>query len=135
MSVPPTLDTQFKGNNTVSMFERKGVFRFMSLPKELRQMVYELALTSECIQPGLADSFLRSRHPGMFVDYESIPAVSLLCTCKQIWQEANVVLYAHNTFTTFYRPTGEQSYNLLKDLANKKGVILPGWATDWIPRQ
>ncbi|KAL8645952.1 MAG: hypothetical protein Q9226_007067 [Calogaya cf. arnoldii] len=135
MSGPTTLDAQPKGNNTAGMFERKGVFRFMSLPQELHQTIYELALISDCIQPGLADSFQRSRYPEMLVDYESIPAVTLLCTCKQIYHEANVVLYSHNTFTTFYRPTWQQTENLLQDLAEEKGVALQDWTTDWAARQ
>ncbi|KAL8652972.1 MAG: hypothetical protein Q9226_004038 [Calogaya cf. arnoldii] len=115
MSGSSTLDVQPKDNSTVGMFERKGVFPFISLPQELRQMIYELALTLEYI-----------------VGYRSIPAVTLLYTCKQVYHEANVVLYAHNTFTTLCQPTGQQTDDLLDVLAKQKGLTEQGWSLDRI---
>ena len=94
-------------------FERKGVFPFMSLPQELRQMVYKFALISQSTQPGIAKSFQRSWDFEYPIEYEAISAVTLLCTCKQVYHEANALLYSHNTFTTFYRPNGSHIPDIL----------------------
>ncbi|KAI4266962.1 MAG: hypothetical protein L6R38_008456 [Xanthoria sp. 2 TBL-2021] len=135
MSDLSTAVTQAKANSNVGTFERKGVFPFLRLPQELRQMVYELALVSECIQPRIADSFQKSRYPELYIDYESISAVTLLCTSKQIYYEANIFLYSHNMFTTLYRPSGRQIYDILEVLADEKGLPKQGWSSDWIARQ
>ncbi|KAI4099491.1 MAG: hypothetical protein LQ339_005918 [Xanthoria mediterranea] len=89
-------------------FERKGVFRFMNLPQELRQMVYKFALISECTQPRIANSFQRG------------------------W--ANALLYSHNTFNTFCRPDAQQIWDILDLLAGEKGkqTLSNGWlVTRW----
>lgn len=53
---------------TMDTFERKGVFRFMNLPQELRQMVYKFALISECTQPRIANSFQRGWGPESYIN-------------------------------------------------------------------
>lgn len=135
MSDPSTAVTQAKANSTVGTFERKGVFPFLSLPQELRQMVYKLALVSECVQPGIPDSSHKRRYPESYIDYESISAVTLLCTSKQVYYEANIFLYSHNMFTTLYRPSAQQIHDILELLADERGLPKRGWSSDWVARQ
>ena len=119
---------------TMDTFERKGAFPFMSLPQELRQMVYKFALISECTQPRIANNFQRGWGPESYINYEPISAVTLLCTCRQVYHEANALLYSHNTFNTFCRPDGQQIWDILDLLAGEKGkqTLSNGWlVTRW----
>ncbi len=112
---------------------------------ELRYMVYKYALISPCAQPGIADIFQKPEYfhsleddediPDRYIYHESIPAATVLWTSKQVYSEANSLLYSHNTFTTFFRPKGRQIDEVLDALAEARGQSgCPCSTGDWVAR-
>lgn len=69
----------------------------LSLPGEIRNMIYRLLLTSPRLQ--VLRRILARNHCSPYV-LEAIPVtVAILSTCKQIHTEATPILYTENVFT------------------------------------
>ena len=83
---------------------------------ELRYEVYKYALITDCVQPGIADSYHKQQSPRTYCDYYCVPAVHILRLSKQVNNEGTVFLYAYNTFSTCYRPTGYQIAEILEEV-------------------
>ncbi|KAL8829853.1 MAG: hypothetical protein Q9170_005994 [Blastenia crenularia] len=101
-------------------YERAGIFNFMGLPLEIRHEVYKYALISNHIQPAVADSFYAQRHQDSAIEHETVIAVNLVRVSKQIYDEAIDVLYSRNCFTTLYRPSNEQIWDVIEVLSGKR---------------
>ncbi|KAL8911900.1 MAG: hypothetical protein Q9171_003027 [Xanthocarpia ochracea] len=146
MSASSTAAINPKGEGAAAaVFERHGVFPFLSLPPELRYMVYKYALISPSAQPGIADILQKPEYfdsleddediPDRYIHHESIPAATVLSTSKQVYSEANSLLYSHNRFTTFFRPKGKQIGKVLDALAEARGhSSCPCSTGDWVAR-
>ncbi|CAG8978966.1 hypothetical protein HYALB_00012419 [Hymenoscyphus albidus] len=89
------------GSFTQELGGLKAEFRFLTLPLEIRMMVYRLLLVSD--EPIPDSSQLRC------VEYAGIyPAI--LRTCRQVLNEAGTMLYAENVFTFGLEPEQDQEF-------------------------
>ncbi|MCJ1472392.1 hypothetical protein MMC13_001040 [Lambiella insularis] len=81
---------------------------FMSLPLEIRVMIYDLLLVTSCPQPGLGYVTNRYGKPTDWRPESSSPerpAKSILEVCKAINTEATKVLYGRNCFIIAKSPS------------------------------
>ena len=88
------LRTDPGGPSALPIHEDVGMFPFLALPRELRDLIYEDLLTLRRL-PGHTTS--KKWHHGT-------AHTSILCTCRQIRDEASKVLYSNQLLISF---TGE----------------------------
>lgn len=74
--------------------EESKRFRFLSLPGEIRNMIYEAWL----VMPSPIPIYYGESHGEKFLTPPPRPCVALLCANKQIRYEAGSILYMDNTF-------------------------------------
>lgn len=99
-----------KGRKATEALRARVYFRFLDLPAEIRNMIYNYALVAdpfiEIIRvhgpPHIFDGIAK-RRPGRSKKAKEMIAPQLLCVCKQINQEARTILYSRNHFY-FGRP-------------------------------
>jgi hypothetical protein len=92
---PPPATNEVKGNNKVT---------FLTLPVEIRLRIYDELLVSRFDRTqnpswavGNTDQKLVSLHMIQAPQYRTMEP-GILQTCKQIWHEANSILYSQNVF-------------------------------------
>ncbi|KAM0797711.1 hypothetical protein BDR22DRAFT_891966 [Usnea florida] len=88
------LRTDPGGHSALPIHEDVGVFPFLTLPRELRDLIYEDLLTLR----------RRPSHTTRKKWHHGTAHTSILCTCRQIRDEASRVLYSNQLLLSF---TGE----------------------------
>ena len=73
-------------------------FRFLDLPREIRDMIYHLALVSPTGGRLNLATAARCDTDKWSVNEGFAPNINLLCSCKQIQAEALSIFYRNNTF-------------------------------------
>lgn len=90
----------------VKVWRPKGKFRFLDLPLEIRNQIYEHVL----VVPYTVDLSVENKK-------YLAPRLEAFRTCRQIYNEAYPVFYGRNTFRIF--PTHDQSFHTKKVLLTR----------------
>ena len=73
-------------------------FMFMSLPREIRDMIYRLALILPDNKRLIPAAFASGQVDKWCMGEDFAPNVNLMCTCKRVRAEAELIFFQHNTF-------------------------------------
>lgn len=83
-----------------SAFERKGVFRFMALPLEIRRMIYYIAVVEPHPLPLIPHRY-RKRNNNLVAAYAVEKDLRMLETSSEFRTEMKEMLYSENSFSYF----------------------------------
>ncbi len=125
-----TISATFAGMDAPSTFQRKGVSKFMSLPSEIRCMIYYHLVVEPRPLPLSRSSRRDTKDENSLCTYTIPKDLRLLYTCRKAHEEMNDLIYSEICFSYSIRiPEVEEGTEAFRvDLTRiQKLYICVGW--------